>query len=61
MTFYPRFTELFSRIFHLAKRKCMVKIFDSLLCQYIKATTDVDSINPVVGVDLQGFMVFLSI
>lgn len=59
MTFYPCFTELYSRMFHIAKRTTTETTWESLLCQKVTATTNVEHINITVVTDLW-FLVHVS-
>lgn len=57
MTFYPCSTYMYSPIFHLAKRTATKTTQDTLLCQDVTATTNVDNINITVVTDCCGVIV----
>lgn len=59
-TWNPNFTDLYSSMFHLAKRKTTETTWKYLLCQNVAATTNVENIDTTVVTDWRGFMVLCS-
>lgn len=56
MTVYPCFTELHSRMFHLAKLAMSENPWYYVICQHVTAATEVGNVNITVFTELSSFM-----
>lgn len=57
MTFHSCFTDLYNGMTHIAKRTTTETTWDSILCEYVTATTDVENRNTTFVTNWRGSMV----